>query len=102
MDLKHFISEYKPTTLIIYSWSDFSDIWSFYACIEYYNTIASIVKSSKTKIMMFNITIEGHKFILCSDPNDVKTKNWHRVKELCVQHGIVFKNQTFVQFIKQL
>ena len=28
--------------------------------------------------------------------------NWKRIKELCTIHNIEFKNQTFVQFIKQL
>ena len=92
-ELKNHISEDKTTTVIMYSRTDFSDIYDlFIACIEYYNTIASIDKSSKTKITMFNITIEGHKFILCSDPNDLKIITWNRIKELCVQHGIELKN----------
>ena len=72
-ELKNHISEDKPTTVIMYSRTDFSYIYDlFIACIEYYNTIASIDKSSKTKITMLNITLEGHKFILCSDPNFLK------------------------------
>jgi len=34
------------------------------------------------------------------DPN--ANLNWKRIKELCAIHNIEFKNQTFVQFIKQL
>ena len=37
------------------------------------------------------------------DPSDLNTGvNWKRTRELCGQQEIEFKNQTFVQFIKQL
>ena len=33
---------------------------SFYACIDYCSSIGNITKSSKTKINMFNITVDSH------------------------------------------
>ena len=88
---------------IIYSrvgYSDISDL--FYKCIKHYNIVPSNIKSNKTKINYFELNLNGYSYLFSNDPNDLKKCNWKIIKELCNQHNIEFKNQSFVKFIKQL
>ena len=88
---------------IIYSrvgYSDISDL--FYKCIKHYNIVPSNIKSNKTKINYFELNLNGYSYLFSNDPNDLQKCNWKIIKELCNQHNIEFKNQSFVKFIKQL
>ena len=71
---------------------------------KHYNIIPDNIEASKTKIKSFRITLGEHIHILAFNASyDASTSlNWKRIKELCQQYSINFKNQTFVQFIKQL
>ena len=55
------------------------------------------------KITSFRITLKQQHFICVLNPNEIsKGLNWKRMKDLCIQHSIEFKNQTFAQFIKEM
>ena len=74
-----------------------------YDCIKYYNIIPSNIRSSQTKIISFHITINETNFICVYDPNNLNLNlSWKQMKKLCEKHEIEFKNQTFVQFTKQM
>ena len=68
-----------------------------------YNIIPSKIRSSQTQIISFHITINDTTFMCVHDSNNLTLNlSWKRIRELCEKHDVEFKNQTFVQFIKQL
>ena len=74
----------------------------FYECIKHYHIVPSNIKANKTKINYFELNLDGYLYLCSNDPNDKRKCNWKIIKHLCEKHNIEFKNQLFVQFIRQL
>ena len=74
----------------------------FYLFLDKYNTIPKVDKSHKTNIMQFTHNNNGIIHIYAADPNEVHTITYKQVKYLCEKNEIEFKNQTFMQLIKQI
>ena len=74
----------------------------FYLFLDKYNTIPKVDKSHKTNIMQFTHNNNGIIHIYAADPNEVHTITYKQVKYLCDKNEIEFKNQTFMQLIKQM
>ena len=41
-------------------------------------------------------------YIIVQDPNDLSIINWKKIQELCKQHEVPFKNQTFLSMMKTI
>ena len=52
--------------------------------------------------MLFTHNNNGIIHIYAADPNEVHTITYKQVKYLCDKNEIEFKNQTFMQLIKQM
>ena len=108
-----------PSSIFIYSKNKTNLSNVLKEVIEIYNIIPSYIKSNKTSITPFQLTINEITYYIVLDPNhqtqiqedklrtlceryNIEFKGhlcWRLVKALCDKYNIEFKNQTFVSFI---
>jgi 5-methylcytosine-specific restriction endonuclease McrA len=78
--------------------------------IELYNVIPT-VRNQKFKITSIKVAPKGKghtnpflnkNLLLVVDPNDTDTVSYREVRDLCSKHGVLFKNQSFSQLVKQI
>jgi 5-methylcytosine-specific restriction enzyme A len=74
----------------------------FHLFLSKYNLIPSVDKTHKTNILQFTHNNNGVIHIYAADPNEIKIITYKQVKYLCEQNDIEFKNQTYMQFVKQM
>jgi hypothetical protein len=74
----------------------------FYLFLSKYNVIPEIDKTHKTNIMQFTHIIKGKIHIYAADPNEIHVITYKEVKILCKKNEIEWKNQTFMQYVKQM
>ena len=103
-DLRKYKDPVNNQVVIIYSREirhDISDIKE--QVIRMYNKIPSKIWATRTSTDRFSVKLDGTEYILVADPNDLKTGiNWKLIKSLCDKENIEFKNQTLVQYLKQV
>ena len=74
----------------------------FYLFLSKYNLVPHVDKTHKTNILQFTHNNNGVIHVYAADPNEIKVITYKQVKYLCEQNNIEFKNQTYMQFIKQM
>ena len=74
----------------------------FYLFLSKYNIIPDVDKTHKTNIMQFTHNNNGIIHIYAADPNEIHVITYKEVKYLCNKNEIEWKNQTFMQYVKQM
>ena len=74
----------------------------FYLFLSKYKLIPTVDKTHKTNILQFTHNNNGVIHIYAADPNEIQIITYKQVQYLCEKNKIEFKNQTYMQFIKQL
>ena len=60
------------------------------------------LRCKKTKIVSFKYVKNNINYVFACDPNDIHNMSFREVKVLCEKNSLPFKNQTFMQVVKQL
>ena len=104
IDIKNITNLLAETNIIIYSRKSNNNINDVLSdIIKYYNTIPTNIKSNKSEIQQFELTLENRNYIIANDPNDLSSGiNYKSIQELCSKYNIEFSNQTYVRFCQQL
>ena len=91
------------SSIFIYSREKFTNINDiFEIALEYFGVpVNKSIKASKSNITRFEYKFNTKHYIIIQDPNGLSIINWKRLQELCKKHDVPFKNQTFLNFIKQ-
>ena len=91
------------SSIFIYSRESFTNINDiFEICLGEFGIPSSkSIKASKSNIIRFEYKFDKKRYIIIQDPNDISIINWKKVQSLCIKHEIPFKNQTFLNFIKE-
>ena len=75
----------------------------FQQCLELYGCPSSkSIRASKSNITKFEYNFNKKHYMIVQDPNDLTVINWRKIKELCENHGVPFKNQTFLSMMKDI
>ena len=74
----------------------------FYLFLSKYNIIPNVDKTHKTNIMQFTHKIDNIIHIYAADPNEIHVITYKEVKYLCNKNEIEWKNQTFMEYVKQM
>ena len=77
-----------------------NDIFNLF--LSKHNLIPTVDKTHKTNILQFTHNNNGIIFIYAADPNEIHVITYKQVKYLCEKNEIEWKNQTFMQFVKQM
>ena len=86
--------------IVIYSKNNITE--EFEQIIKVYGNIITKIKNHEHKIVRMYFNLNDVEIILMADPNDRAKITWEKVFEICLQHGITFRNQSFMVVINEI
>ena len=96
-----FFTEDKDT-IYMYSRQGKTNINDIFQNLVQVHGVPKDLRCKKTKIMSFKYVKNNVNYVFACDPNDVNQITFKEVKALCEKNSLPFKNQTFMQVVKQL
>ena len=89
-------------TIYMYSRQGKTNINDIFQNLVQVHGVPKDLRCKKTKIVSFRYVKNKINYVFVCDPNDVHQISFREVKELCEKNSLPFKNQTFMQVVKQL
>jgi hypothetical protein len=98
---KSFFTEGKDT-IYMYSRQGKTSINDVFQSLVQDHGVPKDLRCKKTKIVSFKYVKNNINYVFACDPNDIHNMSFREVKVLCEKNSLPFKNQTFMQVVKQL
>ena len=89
-------------TIYMYSRQGKTNINDIFQNLVQVHGVPKDLRCKKTKIVSFRYVKNKINYVFACDPNDVHQISFREVKALCEKNSLPFKNQTFMQVVKQL
>jgi energy-coupling factor transporter ATP-binding protein EcfA2 len=89
-------------TVYMYSRQGTTNINDIFEHIVQDHGVPKNIKCKKTKVVSFKYLKNKINYVFTCDPNDTNQITFKEVQVLCEKNSLPFKNQTFMQVVKQL